>query len=611
LQPRRLSGKTESTMSEHAVLGIAIIIALGIAAQWTAWRFRLPAILLFLLFGFLAGPVTGVLDPDEIFGDLLTPLISISVAIILFEGGLNLRFSELTNIRRIVFSLISLGALVTWAVASLTAMLVLGIETRIAILLGAILVVSGPTVIVPLLRHVRPIGRIGSVLRWEGILIDPIGATLAVLVFEAIISHSNADAAGAAATGFLKTVVAGGALGYLGAKFLVEILRRDLVPDYLHNAVAFLMVIGVFALSNSVQGESGLLAATIMGIVMANQPHVDIRHILQFKETLSVLLISSIFVVLAARLRIGDFLSIDILGGATFLASLIFIARPLSVAVSTARSRASLKERLFLMSVAPRGIVAAAVASVFAIKLEEAGFAQAKELVPLTFLVIVGTVVIYGLSAGPIARRLRVASPDPQGILIVGAHPLGRAIAKAIAQLGFETLLVDTNWSNICAARLEGLPARFGSALTDDLSNDLVLGGIGRMAALTSNDEVNSLAALHFAKAFGRSEVYQLAPKEGAMDDHMRGRILFDAKATYAELTGRLEGGGRIKTIKLTKEFDCAAFRSLYGESALPLFSTDGKGGLTIVESGKTPLAGEEQTVIALVEGATAEADNA
>lgn len=593
-------------MGEHVVTGLASIVVLGVAAQWLAWRFRAPAILLFLLFGFLAGPVAGFLDPDDILGDLLLPVISLSVAVILFEGGLNLRLSELPSIRRIVFGLISIGASVTWLLAAAAAKFVLQLEASLALLLGAILVVSGPTVIVPLLRHVRPIGRIGSILRWEGILIDPLGAMLAVLVFEAIVSVGLTNALGFAALGFLKTIVAGSVIGYLGARFLLAILQQYLVPDFLQNPVSLLMVVFVFALSNAFQKESGLLATTIMGIAMANQSRVDIKHILQFKETLRVLLISGIFVILAARFRMADFLAIDPWRSAVFLIILIFIARPAAVALSTIRSGLSWRERGFLMAVAPRGIVAAAVASVFAIRLGEAGFTRAQDLASITFLVIIGTVIIYGFIASPLARWLAVASPIPQGVLFVGAYPLARAMAGALVKLGFEMQLIDTNWSNISAARLEGLPARFGSALTENVSGDLVLQGIGRLLAMTSNDEVNSLAALHFAKTFGRAEVYQLSPKEGALSDHLRGRVLFGPDQTFDELVRRFDAGAVIKSVRLTKEFNRHAFQKLYGKTAIPLFSVDTRGVMTIITAEREHSLEIDQTLVVLVDAADA-----
>jgi len=277
---------------------------------------RMPSILFLLVFGFLAGPVTGLLDPDALLGELLLPIVSISVAIILFEGGLTLRLEELREIGGVVLALVTLGAIVTWSLAAAAAHFVLGLEVQVAVLLGAVLVVTGPTVIGPLLRHVRPTGRVADILKWEGIVIDPIGALLAVLVFEALL-------------------------------------------------------VGAFVLSNHLQAESGLFAVTLMGLVLDNQKHVAVKHILDFKENLSVLIISALFILLSDRLEPSHFSHFG-MESVLFLAILIFVARPTSVLTSTLRSDLDWRERLFLSWMAPRGIVAAAVASVFALKLSAA-----------------------------------------------------------------------------------------------------------------------------------------------------------------------------------------------------------------------------------------------
>ncbi|MCK4738537.1 MAG: cation:proton antiporter [Deltaproteobacteria bacterium] len=576
-------------MTEHLLIGIASVFVIGVGAQWISWRLKVPSILLLLLSGFLAGPVFGVVNPDLLLGNLLLPIVSLSVAVILFEGGLSLRISELKGFGGVVRNLVTIGVIVMWAISTAGAYFILGLDLPLSILFGSVLVVTGPTVIIPLLRHVRPRGHLGSILKWEGIVVDPIGAMLAVLVFEVIITIGGGMADGAsmeavtsiALTGIVKTLFFGIILGFLGATLIVTLLKKYWIPDYLQNPVILMIVIVVFAASNHLQTESGLLAVTAMGIMLANQHTVTVKHIVEFKENLRVLLISGLFVILSARLSMEDLSYIN-LNGLIFLVLLIVVARPVSVYVSTIASGLNLKERLFLMSIAPRGIVAAAIASIFALRLAESGYVGSELFVPLTFLVIIGTVTVYGLGALPVARLLGVSKSSPQGLLIVGCHKWAREMASVLSKEGFEVLLVDTNWSNVTKARLEGLPAYYGSILSERFLKEVDLGGMGRLLAVTFNDNVNSLAAVHLTDTFGRMGVYQLIPEhEAETTQELQGRFLFGEGATYVSISKRLRAGGAIKSTKLSEEFDFEAFKKLY-KNVLPLFIIDEKGSLTI-----------------------------
>ena len=594
-------------MDDAAVMReLVLIIVLGGSAQWLAWRLRLPSILLLLLFGFLAGPVTHMLHPDALLEPLLLPLVSLSVAVILFDGGLTLNLLELRRSGRVVRNLVSVGALGTWLVGSAAAYLLIGLELRLAVLLGAILVVTGPTVIMPLLRHVRPTGAAGAILKWEGIVIDPLGALLTVLVFNVLFSGHLSQAPAYVAVAVLKTVVIGGGLGLLAAGLLTITMARYWVPEFLHNAVALVLVCAAFAISNRVQAEAGLLAVTVMGIAMANQRLANTKHIREFKENLTVFLISALFIVLAARVNLDDLRGIG-LTGVWFVAVLVLVARPLSVAISTIGSGLSWRERLFLAWVAPRGIVAAAVASVFAIHLQQtAGCEGGRLLVPLTFITIVGTVLVYGSTAGFVAHRLGVADRNPQGVLIVGAHPPARAIAAALQARKLRTLLVDTNYTEVAAARMAGLPAYHGSILGEQVLEEIDLGGIGRLLALTPNDEVNVLAVQRFAPIFGRAAVYQVppqedAPRRAAMDKRLHGRWLFSPRATGGHLLMRLQAGDVVKATGLTDSFDYKAFRMTYGPDALPLFVLTETGLLNVVTAQQPPRPRPGQTLISLV----------
>jgi NhaP-type Na+/H+ or K+/H+ antiporter len=591
---------------EHQVTELAALVVLGIGATWLSWRLRVPSILLLLVAGFIAGPISGFLNPDVLLGDLLFPLVSLSVAVILFEGGLSLNIAELRDIGRVVRNLATAGVLVTWIGASALATLLLGFDLGLATLLGAILVVTGPTVIVPLLRFVRPSARVGSTIKWEGIVNDPIGAILAVLVFEVIVAGGANHLTGAG-LGVLKAVGAGTALGLLGAVLVVFPLRHYWIPDSLQSPAALAVAIAVFTASNLVQTESGLLAVTVMGSTLASQKLVPVNHIVEFKENLRVLLISLLFIVLAARVQ-PEALKGTSFQGVIFLTGLIVIVRPLAVLASTWTSNLTWRERAFLSAVAPRGIVAAAVASIFTLELTRIGYPDAERLISITFLVVVGTVAVYGLTAAPVARRLGVASPNPQGLLIVGADAWVRSLAQLISDCGFTVVLVDSNWTHVAAARRSGIRASYGNILAEQTMHELELDGIGRLLAMTSNDEVNSLAALHFGEVFGRSRVFQLpvavdtaGNREQAMPRHLRGRSMFGTGATHREISERFSSGAVFKRTTLTEEFGYDEYRVKHGETAVLMFLMKTSRTIDVVAAADKPSPKPGHTLISLV----------
>ncbi|MEZ4428237.1 MAG: sodium:proton antiporter [Nannocystaceae bacterium] len=586
------------------LLELTAILVLGIGAQWLAYRLRLPSILLLLVFGLVAGPVLGFISPDALLGDLLPPLVSLSVALILFEGGMSLRRSELPAIRKALVRLTTLGVLIAWCLITLAAWWLLAVPLATALLLGAILVVTGPTVIGPLLRHIRPEGRVGAIAKWEGIVVDPIGAVLAILVHEAaelVREASVGEALNHAVLGLGRTVLVGGGVAVVAAGPLVFLLGRYRIPDFLQSSVLLMIVAAAFTASNLIQEESGLLTVTLMGVLLVNQKEAPIRPLIEFKENLRVLLISGLFILLAARLKPADLEGLG-LGSVAFVALLILVIRPVSVLLSTLGSGLSLREQLFLAWLAPRGIVAAAVASVFALRMGEEG----ERLTPIVFAVIIATVLVYGLTAGPIARRLGLSTPNPQGLLIAGAHPLARAIAAALRDAGVTVLLVDNNHENTRSARMQGLPTHYGSVLSERLHEQLDLGGIGRFLALTPNAEVNSLACLHFSELFGRGEVYQLLAqaKDNARTETaaalVHGRAAFGEAVDHETLARRLAQGGTIKTTRLTATFDFAAFRQQHGDDAVPLFTLE-DGKLTVITADAAPSLRPGVTLISLI----------
>jgi NhaP-type Na+/H+ or K+/H+ antiporter len=602
-------------MMEHILAQITLVLLLGVGSQWLAWRLRLPSILMLLVAGFVAGPVTyhQWINPDVLFGDLLMPLVSISVGLILFEGGLTLKFRELDEIGPVVIRLVTVGAALTWGLSLLLARWCLGWDWALCALLGAILTVTGPTVIMPLLRYLQPNRQVAFTLKWEGIMIDPVGALLALLVFETI--HHGMGEHGVqwtqfpihAAVGFVKTILAGGVAGIAGAGWIYIFYKRHWVPEYLHSPFALMVAVLAFSVANYFQDEAGLLATTVMGLILANQKKLDIRHILAFKENLRVLLISVLFIVLSARLTLTEFKALPVGGIIFFLLGLLLIARPLTVWVSCLGSSLKGNERLFLSWMAPRGIVAAAVASVFSMRLAEDGLAGAELLTPVIFVVIVGTVLVYGLTAAPVARYLGVSSPDPQGVLIAGAHPLGRYLGLALQAEGFKVLMLDNNRQHINLARMDDLAVHYGSVLSDEAFDELDLAGIGRLLALTPNHQINSLAAIHFSEIFGRASVFQLPDQPGKSQrtdgfaEGLQGRTLFDGKAHYAFFEKRLAAGYLIKRTALTENFSFDDLKDAHGQDVLPLCIVTESRQLQILTVEKENLPRKGQVLLSLV----------
>lgn len=393
-------------MSENSILvETALILGLAVGSQALAAKFNLPSIVVLLIGGLLAGPALGLLDPDELFGDRLMPMVSLAVGIILFEGGLLLDFRDMTgHTKPVVRRLLSIGVALSTALGAAAAGVFLGVEPEIALVLGALLTVSGPTVVLPLLTFVRPTERVASALKWEGILVDAIGASLAVIVVQGVLSDAATPTLGQATVRVLYTLGVGAAIGAGAAAVLLAVLHREHFGPHITPAVTLAAVVGTLVVADLLRDESGLLAAIVMGVAVANQRRVDVASIVEFKETLSPLLSGVLFIVLSARLTGDDFALLGA-GVVGFIAVLVIIVRPVAVACSTWRSALTVPERSMIAAMAPRGIVAAATASVFADQLGDAGVDGAELIAPVTFAVILATAIVYGFG-GPVAARV-------------------------------------------------------------------------------------------------------------------------------------------------------------------------------------------------------------
>jgi len=598
-------------MTIELIIPLLLILAMG--CQWLAWRIKLPAILFLLLAGLAVGPVSHWVDPDAIFGHLLMPMVSLSVAIILFEGSLTLNTNEIKGVSKVVQRMITVGALVTWIIVAFATHYIFDFSWQISALFGAIVIVTGPTVIVPMLRSVRPTQKLANILRWEGIAIDPIGALMAVLTYEFILVSVEQPAISHILWLFLQTVAVGVIVGAAAGWLLGRLLTKNLIPEYLHNFATLSLVLLAFSGSNALAHESGLIAVTVMGMWVANRTRVDIHPILNFKEHLSILLISMLFIILAARI---DLVQLSSFAGAALLLLFVlqFIARPAKILVSTLGLDVTWRERALLSWIAPRGIVAAAISAIFADRLVAVGYAEAALLVPLTFSMIIGTVVLQSFTAGYLAKLLGVAEPEPTGFLIVGASAFARALAKELVRHNFRCLLADSNSDNIRKARMEGLEVFYGNPVSEHADIHMDLSGIGRLLALSRQRSVNIVSAIHFRSDFGNDKIFRLSVsgENNKSDKHRmgssyQGLTLFGDGITHLDLASFINKGFQMRSTKISEEFDWPQFEKKYQHSRLPLFAINAKGRITPFTSDKPLNPDNGSTIIALETTAPAE----
>jgi len=545
---------------------IALIGVLGIGSQWLAWRLNWPAIVLMSLAGLAVGPIWAfalgepLLDPAADFGEMLRPTIAIAVAIILFEGGLNLNFTELRGAGQAVRRLILLGAPIAWALGAIAAHFLAGLPWDLALLFGGLMVVTGPTVIIPLLRQAKLSGRSGAVLRWEGIVNDPIGALLAVLVYEVVRFLSEGRTWVDAATWIALAAVVGAVLGAAAGWVLAWAFRKGFVPEFLKAPVVLAAVLAVFVLADMVAHETGLLAVTVFGVMVANSRIASIEEMRRFKESIAVILVSGVFVILTATLTPEVILSFD-LKMAAFVAAMLLVVRPVSVLVSTIGTRLTIPERLLVGWIAPRGIVAVAVAGFFASELTALGRPEGAQLVPLAFAMVFVTVVAHGFTIKPLAQRLNLAATGPEGVLVAGANPWSLGLAKAIKELGAPVVVADSNWRRLRAARLEGLDIYFGEVLSEHADHRLDHSKLGHLVAATPNDAYNALVCVEFAPEFGRHRVWQLSALDREDRDAKaiaftaRGRTLLRSGRGFDAVSQDWWRGWRFRATPLTEEY--------------------------------------------------------
>lgn len=556
------------------VQAFAIVGAAGVGAQYLAWKFRLPAIVLMLAAGLVLGPVTGILVPPRDLGALVPPMISLAVAVILFEGGLTLSFRKLADARPAVRRLVFPGAPLGWLLSSLALAFGAGLGWQSSIVFGGIMIVTGPTVIAPLLRQARLRARPAQVLQWEAIVNDPIGVLVAVVALEIVLVH-NAGITWAEAGGQLLLGIGFAGLVGIGAGYLVVLaFRRGWVPEYMKVPVLFVAVLAVFAGSDSVLHESGLLAVTVMGLVIANADLPSYHELHRFKEHATILLVSGVFILLAASIRFETLAQLEWWRAALFVVLVVGVARPLAVMVSLLGSRLPLNERLLIAFTGPRGVVLVAVSGIFADRLVAEGIEDGALIAPLAFVLVLVTVVLHGFTLGPMARRLGLTSGDRPGLLIVGGSPFATGLARALDKADVAVLITDPNRDHLRTARAQGIHTFYGDILGEAAENNVEFIAYGAILAASDNDAYNTLVATDLAPEFGREKIWQLARHNEDRARHtlptQLGGQPIAGNRTLAGYLDLLAEGWIFRTTRLTEQYGLKEWRAARA-GAIPL----------------------------------------
>ncbi|WP_407473404.1 cation:proton antiporter [Sulfitobacter sp. PM12] len=563
---------TETLGALNPVTAIALVGAIGVGSQWIAWRLRMPAIVLMLVAGILIGPVLGIFDPARDIGPLMGPMISIAVAIILFEGGLSLNFHTLQDAVGGVRRLVYIGAPLGWLMSALSLHYVAGLSWSSSAVFGGIMIVTGPTVIAPLLRTARLSRRPATLLQWEAILNDPIGALAAVLAFEVVIALNTATTASEAMLELFIGAAVATAAGVAAGIGLSRAFKRGWVPEYMKVPVLFALLLGVFAASDAVLHESGLLAVTIMGIVIANSKLPSYEEMRRFKEHATVLLVSGVFILLAAGLDVEALGNLD-WRAAAFVAVVVLVARPVTVFISLIGSGIPFREKLLVALTGPRGVVLVAVAGLFGERLLSLGFEDAALIAPLAFALVAVTVVVNGFTLAPFARLLGLTGADTPGVVIIGGSDWTTQLAEVLKKAKVPVLMTDPNFIRLRKARAAGIDTFSGDILSEAAEQRVELVSYATLIAATDNDAYNTLVTTDLAPEFGRENVFQVMREKSESSRHQLPRTLggrpLGLEATHAELRDLIAQGWRFRSTRLSEEFTLEDWRAESPEARL------------------------------------------
>ncbi|MEI4486347.1 sodium:proton antiporter [Frigidibacter sp. MR17.14] len=585
------------------ILAFALVGALGVGSQWLAWRLRLPGIVVMLVAGLLIGPALGLFDPQRDIGDLTEPMIQLAVAVILFEGGLTLDLRRLGDAKDGVRRLVLIGAPLGWLLSALALHYGAGLGWETSAVFGGIMIVTGPTVIAPLLRQARIARRPANLLQWEAIVNDPIGALAAVLAFEIVTALATGETLAMALAAMAAGIVVAAVVG-LGAGWgLVRAFRKGWVPEYMKVPVLFVTLLATFALSNEVLHESGLLTVTLMGFLIANADLPSHDEIRRFKEQATLLLVSGVFILLAAGLDVGALGMLD-WRAAVFVALVVLLARPLTVMTALAGSRVPRRERWLLALTGPRGVVLVAVAGLFGQRLVAAGVEDGAVLPPLAFVLVVVTVVLHGFALKPLARRLGLTGAEVPGVIVIGAGPFGRGLAETLGKAEMPVLIADPDLGRLASARRAGLPAFYGDILSEAAEDRVELLNFESIVAVTGNDAYNSLVAAGLGPEFGREKVWQVAGARDGSARHARPAQLsglgFAGGRTLEELEALLDEGARFRLTRLTEAYGLEDWHAKR-PNALPLAVIDARGRFSMVAEPEKLEAGPGDRILSLL----------
>jgi NhaP-type Na+/H+ or K+/H+ antiporter len=535
--------------SDEVLLGLSLVVVLSVVARLIATWIRVPAIVPLLIVGVLAGTsVSGIIDPTALLGDALSPAVQIAVGVILFEGSLSLKRDELgAGVRSAVVRLITFGVLITWVLATLAIVWLFELPHPIAVLIGAIVIVSGPTVVLPILDFISPSTRVRSVLKWEGILIDPIGAIIAVVVF-----GSLAQAHGKVAIDLgeiLLSLGSGLLVGVLAALILMPLLGSRKLADRDKVAATLMVVVASFAAADTLFADSGLVATIVMGVALANQKRVKIDYIAEFKETLVPILIGILFILLAANVDVGDVIDLG-WRGLALVAILVFLVRPLAVATLFGLPFSG-REKTFFASMAPRGIVAASTASAFGLDLVEQKVPGAEMIIPITFMVIVGTVFVSALGSPALGRVLGVTGTQPPSLLLVGGPRWALAMGEAMRRAGAEVRVWTEDEQETRDAEAAGIVAFGGPVDPHSGSLRSAMDELSAIALVSEDDTLNQMLSYQLAEHYEPDQIYRLRSAPGiAPIVSSHASPLFEHVADAQELERRIEAGEKMEVFK-------------------------------------------------------------
>ncbi len=550
----------------HGATLLLIVLAAGLASQWLAWRIRLPAIVVLIAVGLVLGPATGIITiglPRAELGEL----IGLGVAIILFEGGMDLKLGEFKRVGHGIGRLTLVAPPIAWLLGSVAAHFLGGLSWPVSFVLGAILVVTGPTVILPLLRQARLNKESASLLKWEGIVNDPVGVLLAVLTFQYL---TIGGGLAQTLTGVASAIAAAAIFGGLGGWVTGKLYQRGAVPEHLKPPILMVLVLVVYWASNLVQHEAGLLSVTLMGMVVGNMHLVERESLQRFKENLTVVLLSVLFIVIPSQLEASQLQLLDwrIL---LFVLAVLLLVRPLTIALATVGAPMRRNDKILLGWIAPRGIVAAATAGIFGPALVASGYPDAAKLLPVTFAIIIVTVLAHGLTIGRLGRRLDLAARSANGLLIVGSSPWAVELARVLKRLEIDVLLVDGVYSRLKGARMENVEVYYGEILSDHAEHTLEAQHLNNVLCGTINDFYNALVCKAQGRHFGHHRTFQFASPQTSGQEfkrltlQQRGYFAFANDASFEMLHQRLSEGWKIQTTKLSKNYGWSEFDDRQG----------------------------------------------